>query len=245
MLRLLVGLALLPLSAALSWSAVRTLAGVALSAPASGPFTAGLGLALAAWLVGRAAVFDPIGPLGWAARAARWGYVLGHELTHALAAWAQGGSVFAIKVAPDSGHVDLTGSNAFTALAPYCVPFYTALVALGYRALLWARPDAGGQAVFLLLMGLSLGAHFLFTWDALTRVKQPDLDAAGGTVFSLALIGAVNATLVMLLLKGLFPAAVPLGERFGDSTRLAARAWRAAWSLAAPAAAGLRPGGAS
>lgn len=243
MLRLLVGLALLPLSATLTWSAVRTLAGVAVSAPASAPFVAGLALALAGWLAVRA-IPDPIGPLGWAGRLARWSYVLGHELTHALAAWAQGGSVYAIKVGTDAGHVDLTGSNAFTALAPYCVPFYTVLVAVGYRVLLWAKPDAGGEALFLLLMGLTLGAHFLFTWDALTRVKQPDLAAAGGTVFSLAWIGAVNATLVMLLLKGLFPDAVPLSERLGDSGRLAARAWGAAWGLAAPAAAALKPGGA-
>jgi hypothetical protein len=238
MLRLLIGLFLLPAAGALSWSALRCLAGVAVGSQAGAPFGVGLALAFAGWVAGRALVADPVGPLGWGARMARWGYVLGHELTHALAAWSFGGSVYAIKVGEKGGHVDLSGSNAVVALAPYCVPFYAFLVAIGWRVLLWARPGAGGEALFLFLMGIALGAHFLFTWTALTETRQPDLDAAGGVVFSLAWILVVNALVLMLILKGLFPGAVPLAARLGESAELTRRFWSLAWLWGRPAAEG-------
>ena len=60
MLRLLIGLLLLPLSAALSWAAAKALAGVAMGASAAAPFVAGIGLMTVAWLLGRH-VIDPLG----------------------------------------------------------------------------------------------------------------------------------------------------------------------------------------
>src|SRR6267378_2399495 len=106
-MRLLVGLLLLPLSGSLVWSAARALTGVALGAGGAAPFIAGMALVAAAWILGRH-VIDPIGPFGWGGRTARWAYVLGHELTHALAAWASGGKVFAIHVAEKGGRVELS-----------------------------------------------------------------------------------------------------------------------------------------
>ncbi|MDX6769004.1 MAG: hypothetical protein SF051_05690 [Elusimicrobiota bacterium] len=236
MLRLLVGLALLPLSASLSWVGAKTLAGVAVASAGAAPFAAGLGLSLAGWLVARFAVVDPLGPVGWGVRMARWTYVLGHEMTHALAAWALGGSVYGIKVAEDGGHVDLSHSNAFIALAPYCVPLYVFAVALGYRAVLWLRPDFAGEALFLGLMGAALAFHLLLTWDALTQSTQPDLKAAGGVVFSWAVIAAVNGAVVLVLLKALFPDSVGLLARFKESGRIAFWAWSGAWAAGKPAA---------
>lgn len=234
-MRLLVGLALLPLSACLLWEAAKTLAGVAVHASTAAPFGAGLGIVFAVWVIGRWLIVDPVGPAGWAARGARWSYVLGHELTHAFAAWATGGSVYAISVGETEGHVDLSHSSAFVALAPYCVPFYALAVAVGYRLLLWAKPDAGGEALFLFLLGGALGSHLLFTWDSLTQTRQPDLDAAGGVLFSVTLIAIANSLMIMLLLKGLFPASVPLVERLSEAAAGTKRFWGLAWLWSRPA----------
>lgn len=236
MLRLGLGVALLPLSASLSWVCARTLAGVAVGSAGAAPFAAGLSLAGAAWLASRFAPERPGGPAAWAGRATRWAYVLGHELTHALAAWALGANVYGIKVSETGGHVDLSRSNAFIALAPYCVPLYVCLVALGYRLALWARPGFGGEALFLGLMGAALAFHLLLTWDALTQASQPDLKAAGGALFSWSVIAAVNGVVVLGLLKVLFPESVALLARLREAGELAAWAWGGAWAAGRPAA---------
>ncbi len=235
MLRLLIGVALLPLSGSLLWASAKTLAGVAVRSSTAAPFGAGLVLTFALWAIHRWLIQSPLGPVAWAARGARWSYVLGHELTHAMAAWATGGSVYGISVGEKEGHVDLSHSNAFVALAPYCVPFYALAVALGYRILLWIKPDAGGEALFLFLLGGALGAHLLFTWDSLTSTRQPDLDAAGGVLFSLALIAIANALMIMLLLKGLFPESVPLLTNLREAGGHTKRFWSLAWLGAKPA----------
>jgi len=234
-LRLLIGLLLLPLSASLLWEAAKTLAGVAIHSSTAAPFAAGLGIVFALWAICRWLIIDPGGPVGWAARGARWSYVLGHELTHAMAAWATGGKVFAIAVGEKEGHVDLSHTSAFVALAPYCVPFYALAVAVSYRILLWVKPAAGGEALFLFLLGGALGAHLLFTWDSLTQTRQPDLDAAGGVLFSIALIAIANALMLMLLLKGLFPESVPLLARLREACGYTKSFWSLAWLGAKPA----------
>ncbi|MBI2387059.1 MAG: hypothetical protein HYV14_13795 [Elusimicrobia bacterium] len=235
MLRLLIGVLLLPLSGSLLWVSAKTLAGVAVHSTSAAPFGAGLGLAFALWAIRRWLLVDPVGPAAWAARGARWSYVLGHELTHAMAAWATGGSVYAISVGEKEGHVDLSHSSAFVALAPYCVPFYALTVAMAYRMLLWLRPDAGGEALFLFLLGGALAAHLLFTWDSLTQTRQPDLDAAGGVLFSVALIAIANALMLMALLKGLFPDAVTLLANLREAGGLTKRFWSLAWLWSRPA----------
>ncbi len=152
------------------------------------------------------------GPAAAGAALVRRAYVFGHELTHALAAWAVGAQVHGFHVGEDGGHVDLSRSNAFIALAPYCVPIYTLLVIAGYRVLVWLRPGAGSPGLFLGLLGLTLAFHVLLTFESLVDQRQPDLTAAGGVVFSLALIALSNGLLVLLLLKLLFPRAVALSE---------------------------------
>lgn len=234
MLRLLVGVLLVPLAAALGWSAAKALAGVAMRSSAAGPFVAGIALTAIAWLVS-GHVLDPLGPLGWTGRLSRWAYVAGHEVTHALAAWSTGGSVFAMKVEEKGGHVDVSHTNVFVALAPYCVPLYVLLVVAGYRILLWLKPDAQADALFLLLMGATLAFHALMTWQTLTEIEQPDLKAAGGKVFSLAVIVCVNALLVLALLKVLFPETVSLGARVREAGRAAYWFWTGAWKTVGPA----------
>lgn len=233
--RLLIGLLLLPLSGSLFWAAAKALAGVAMGASAAAPFVAGLGLMTVAWILGRH-VIDPAGPLGWGMRTARWMYVLGHELTHALAAWTSGGKVFAIHVEEKGGHVDLSHSSAFVALAPYCVPFHSLAVVAIYRIVLWMKPEAQAEALFLLLMGCALAFHALMTWETLTQVKQPDLKDAGGSVFSFSLIIMANGLVVLLLLKTLFPESVALGPAVKGAGLGAWWFWTKAWKTAWPAA---------
>ena len=238
MLRLLVGVLLIPLSAALGWSAAKALAGVAMRSSAAGPFVAGIALTTVSWLVG-AHVIDPIGPLGWVGRLARWSYVAGHELAHALAAWSLGGSVYAMKVKEKGGHVDVSKSNTFVALAPYCVPIGALAVVLSYRLLLWIKPDSQADALFLLLMGAALAFHALMTCQTLTEVEQQDLKAAGGKVFSLAVIGCVNGLFILALLKALFPETISFGARVHESGRAAYWFWTGAWKTVFPALRGL------
>ena len=52
-------------------------------------------------------------------------YVLGHELTHAVAALLCGYRIKDISVRQDSGYVKMTQCNAFVALAPYFIPAYS------------------------------------------------------------------------------------------------------------------------
>ncbi|MDE2511196.1 MAG: hypothetical protein KGL74_08745, partial [Elusimicrobia bacterium] len=93
---------------------------------------------------------------------------------------------------------------------------------------------------FLLLMGAALAFHGLMTWETLTQVKQPDLDAAGGALFSVALIGAVNGLAVLLLLKVLFPESVPFRASVRDAGVDAWRFWSGVWAEALPVARNLR-----
>ncbi len=139
-------------------------------------------------------------------------YVFAHELTHAIAAWASGYRIHSFVVGKDGGHVDMSKSNVFVALAPYVLPFYALLVVLAYRIWLWQAPNSGPLAyeAFLLCLGGALAFHWVFTWTALWTVEQPDLALAGGTVFSLVIIALGNGAVVLLALKCLFPKLVSL-----------------------------------
>lgn len=234
MLRLLIGFLLLPTAGLSLFQAARALGGLAERSSASYPFLAGLSLAVMAWLFFRYAVEEERGPARWAGALSSRFYVLGHELTHAVAAWASGAKVLGFRAGESSGHVDLSHSNAAVALAPYCVPFYTLALVLAWRLLAWVKPAWAHPQLFLLLMGMSLSYHILKTFESLWDHSQPDLEAAGGVVFSLAWIGIVNGLVVMLLAKGLFPGAVSLGENLLTVGRGTAGFWTAGWAFVRP-----------
>jgi hypothetical protein len=163
---------------------------------------------MASWLFLRYCAISDAGPVGWAGALSRRAYIFGHELTHALAAWSVGGSVLGFKVGETGGHVDLSHSSAFIALAPYCVPIYTIVVILGYRLFVWLKPAHSNSLLFLTLVGLTLAFHALKTFEVIWDRTQPDLAQAGGVVFSLAWIGLANGLVVLVLLKALFPDAI-------------------------------------
>jgi hypothetical protein len=235
MARLLIGAALMPSSVLLVWASLQAVAALITNGRATAwSFLGGMAAVAALWAFGRYGLVEERGPLSWIAALSRRVYVLGHETTHALAAWASGAKVLGISVGERGGHVDLSHSNAFIALAPYCVPLYTILVVAAYRALLWYDPGAGRRQVFLALMGATLAFHVLKTYETITDRDQPDLPAAGGVLFSLALILLANGLVVLLLVKALFPGSVDLGASLrgvADGTR---GFWLRLYALAAP-----------
>ncbi len=234
MLRLLIGLTLLPSSALTLAAAAAAVGAVASKSSASFPFLAGLAAAAACWAFLRFLVVEQAGPASWLGAAGRRLYVFGHELTHALAAWSVGAKVLGFKVGDSGGHVDLSHSNAYIALAPYCVPIYALLVVAAYRAFLWAKPGAGGREIFLATLGAAVAFHLLKTGEVLWDRRQPDLAAAGGAVFSLSLIALANGVMILLLLKTLFPAAVPLAETARSVTSRSAGFWRWSYEFVRP-----------
>ncbi|MBI3552312.1 MAG: hypothetical protein HY077_07320 [Elusimicrobia bacterium] len=233
MIRLIIGLALMPSAALTMLAAAHALASI-IAASSAFPFLSGLLLALACWLFGRYCTVSDSGPAGWTGALTHRLYVFGHELTHAMAAWSVGGKVLGFKVGEAGGHVDLSQTSAFIALAPYCVPIYTVGVIIGYRLLLWLKPPSGNHGIFLILVGLTLAFHGLKTFEVLWDNRQPDLAQAGGVVFSLAWIALANGFVVLLLLKALFPDAVPLGADLRAVGQRTAGFWRWLWHFLRP-----------
>ena len=234
MIRLLIGLALMPTSALTLAAAAQSLALLAARAPSAFPFLAGVLVAVAAWLFGRYCAASDSGPTAWLGAVSRRVYVFGHELTHALAAWSVGGKVLGFSVGASGGHVDLSHSNAFISLAPYCVPIYTLTAILSYRLLLWLKPSAGGSLIFLAVVGLTLAFHGLKTFEVLFDLRQPDLRQAGGVVFSMAWIGLANGLVVLLLIKALFPDAVALSLELSLTAARTAWFWTWLWHFLKP-----------
>jgi hypothetical protein len=137
-------------------------------------------------------------------------YVFGHELTHALAAWATGGEVHSIKVGKKGGSVTVTKPNLFVALAPYMVPFYSMILLTLFFAVDWVYPLGAYWNVFLGLLGATLAFHVALTIFALKQ-NQPDLKT-GGKFLSGVLIVLGNALVLVFLLGVLFPRTVSWGE---------------------------------
>ena len=152
-------------------------------------------------------------------------YVFGHELTHAVAAWGIGAKVSSFKVSAEGGHVDVSHSNLFVSLAPYCIPFYTILIIFGFRVFLWIKPEASISGFFMAAIGFSIAFHWIKTSECLWDVRQPDLTAAGGVVFSLALIGISNGVVLLVILKALFPRSVFVISAFETIGRLSFAFW--------------------
>lgn len=129
-------------------------------------------------------------------------YVFGHELTHALASVAMGGKVHEFHVSKDGGHVKLSKTNFFVALAPYCVPLYAAIVLIVYQGFRVWYPFPYMNESFQSLLGASLAFHASLTVYAI-RQEQPDIRKTG-TFFSAVFILLVNAWMIVLLSNALF-----------------------------------------
>ena len=117
-------------------------------------------------------------------------YVFGHELTHALWAWAFGARVKGLKAGARGGQVTVSRSNFLVALAPYFFPVYALLVVAGFVLgdLVWGWQSYG--VWFHLLLGAAYAFHVTFTVEAL-QTGQSDL-AGQGYFFSIVVIWLGN-----------------------------------------------------
>jgi hypothetical protein len=125
-----------------------------------------------------------------------WVYVFGHELTHALWAWAFGGKLRKFKATAKGGHVVVTKNNFLIALAPYFFPIYAALVVvifvIGHCLWDWMRY----LAVFHLFLGAAYAFHVTLTWQIL-KTDQSDISEQG-YLFSAVIIWLGNAGVLVL-----------------------------------------------
>jgi hypothetical protein len=232
--RLIVGAALMPTSALMLVAAATAAASLTSHAKYSWPFLAGAAVIVVTWVYNRYFLDGAGGIVGFVSSLERRAYVLGHELTHALAAWSVGAKVHDIVVTDKGGHVDLSKCNAFIALAPYCVPIYTLAVVAGYKLLLYLKPGMDGRLLFLGLMGASVSFHLLKTGEAILDIKQPDLPAAGGVIFSLSWILLFNGLILLLVVKALFPAAIDLGASLQSVTYRTLGFWSSLYAVVEP-----------
>ena len=186
-LRLLVGLALLPMC----WGFVRVLVdALKVSAGASGWLSAE-----AVSLVGGVLSFA----LAWMALSHPVkAYVFGHELTHALWGLLFGAIPSDLRVSASGGSVRISKSNVLITLAPYFFPFYTfvvIVVALVTSAFLRPLPYL---PLWMFLIGFTWAFHVLFTLETLSQ-RQPDVTTYG-RIFSWTFIFLANLVLVLVWL---------------------------------------------
>ncbi len=125
-------------------------------------------------------------------------YVLGHELTHALFILCCFGKISAFKVGVEGGYVMTNKSNLLIALSPYFVPFWSLLLGgiIGIISYFW--PFTGDEAILYLVLGLTWGAHLIWTLWMIPR-DQPDLKE-NGTLFSLTIIYLANLAIIAAMI---------------------------------------------
>ena len=125
-----------------------------------------------------------------------WVYVFGHELTHALWTWLQGGRVKKFKASAKGGHVVVTRSNFVVALAPYFFPLYAVLVVLMFLAGHWIWNWRHYLVWFHLFLGAAYSFHVTLTWHIL---KHNQTDITGqGYLFSAVIIFLGNLAVLLV-----------------------------------------------
>lgn len=143
------------------------------------------------------------------------GYVLAHELTHALWALLMGGRVSGLRVGDRGGQVRVTKANFLVVLSPYFFPLYTVLVLVLHAGLsrIWnVRPY---EPFWLALVGLTWSFHLTFTIDSL-RKHQPDIQQFG-RLFSCSLIYLLNVLGICVWIIAVSPMTFSaLLERVGE-----------------------------
>jgi hypothetical protein len=192
LLKLFLGILLLPACAALTLTAWRlgqqvSLAPHPLSDPVLWAFAGGYAL----WLM--VFVFLPK-PMRT--------YVLGHELTHAIWALMMGARVGGLKVKKTGGQVRTSKVNWFIALVPYFFPFY-AMLFIGLFFIAYAIWNLSAYLWMLFfLVGLGWSFHVTFTLMMLLTVKQPDIESQG-VIFSVVIIYCMNLLTMALTVAAL------------------------------------------
>jgi hypothetical protein len=125
-------------------------------------------------------------------------YVLGHELTHAVFVYLCLGRVSGFRVGLDGGHIVTNKSNLLIALSPYFVPFWSVVILAIMGLVGFLAPLPHHEKILYALMGATWSFHLLWTLWIIPR-DQPDLKE-NGTFFSLAVIYLANVLLLSSLL---------------------------------------------
>lgn len=126
-------------------------------------------------------------------------YVLGHELTHALAALTCFGKISSVSVDLDGGYIETDKDNTYIALAPYFVPLWM----LVWVLLAWAvglfMPEDSITPWFFGGVGFWWCFHIYWTIWVIPR-EQPDI-LENGITFSLLIVIISNIAGLILLLR--------------------------------------------
>lgn len=125
-------------------------------------------------------------------------YVLGHELTHAIAAIICMGKVQTLRIGLDGGYVETNADNLFIALSPYFVPLWMGcwMLALWCSNLIYPFPE--WEAWFYAGFGFWWSFHLYWTAWVIPR-EQPDM-LENGLVFSLLLVMILNVGILLVVL---------------------------------------------
>ena len=143
-------------------------------------------------------------------------YVLAHELTHALWGSIFGARILGLRVSKTGGSVKMSEVNWVTSLAPYFFPLYTVLVLFAYYLLALFVDVRPWELIWFGLIGLTLGFHWAFTLETLF---QPQSDIRRyGRLFSYTLIYLLNIMGIGLVLVLVSPVSLDLfvGQLFRD-----------------------------
>ena len=128
-----------------------------------------------------------------------YAYVLGHELTHALAALMCFGKVQTVSVDLDGGYVDTDTDNIFVSLAPYFLPLWMLLWMAVLFVANWLFPFDTYAAWLYAGFGFWWSFHVYWTLWVIPR-EQPDL-LENGVVFSFMIIMLTNIAALLLMLR--------------------------------------------
>ena len=126
-------------------------------------------------------------------------YVLGHELTHAIAALMCFGKVEALSVDIDGGYVDTDKDNLFVSLAPYFVPLWMLLWLGVFFISNLVVPFETYLQWFYAGFGFWWAFHVYWTLWVIPR-EQPDL-LENGVVISFLIITITNIIALLLILR--------------------------------------------
>ncbi len=126
-------------------------------------------------------------------------YVLGHELTHAIAIFLSGGTVRDFKIDTEGGYVETESDNMFIALSPYFVPLWMLI----WMGVLWcinyAAPFEEYNAWFYAGFGFWWCFHVYWTLRIMPR-EQPDL-LENGALLSTQIILLMNIGILLVVLR--------------------------------------------
>lgn len=126
-------------------------------------------------------------------------YVLGHELTHAIAIFLSFGTIREFKFDTNGGYVETESDNIFIALSPYFVPLWM-LLWMGALALMnWVSPFEGYSAWFYTGFGFWWTFHVYWTLWIMPR-EQPDL-LEKGALLSALIILLMNIGIMLVILR--------------------------------------------